>query len=85
MLGVFKIEQLVTDKQLNKAFQGTNFGKRTPRELIRNGILKHTCGYYTGHTIECVLKEIGLLTEKGKPTKIGKEYLYLAFEDGTSV
>lgn len=79
------VSDIVTDKQIEEAFKGTNFGARTPRELIRNGVLKCACGYYTGHTIGVILNELGLITEKGNPTRKGKEYLYHAFEDGTSV
>ena len=80
------IEEMVPDELLEKAFENTNFGSMTKRDLIRYGLLKVASGYYNGHTLKSILIELGLT----KPiyfglTKKGQQYLYEAFSNGTSV
>lgn len=79
------VNELVTDEQILKAFENTNFGAMHKRDLIRYGLLKVTCGYYNGHTLKHILIELGLTTQKLSITKKGKQYLYEAFSNGTSV
>lgn len=71
-----KEEELITDEQIEKAFENTNFGSAVPRELVKDSLLKLVCGYSSGHTIECIVKELSLVTKGGKITKKGQEYLY---------
>jgi len=82
-----RIFEIVTSEKLHDVFRGSNFGGiRTRRELLRNGLLKVATGYYTGHTIGMIMIELKLKTpSQNKLTKKGKEYLYLAFEDGADV
>jgi len=76
---VMKIEEIVSDEEMNKSFENTNFGDRQPRVMIKDGINKVVQGYATGYTIECILIELGL-TKKPRPRKIvitDKGYKYL--------
>ena len=74
-----KVEELITDEKMNKAFENTNFGGAKPRELMQDTLFKNVCGYHSGHTIECIVKELNLVTKKGKLTKKGQNYLYFSF------
>jgi hypothetical protein len=76
---------MITDEQIEKAFENTNFGSMTKRDLVRYGLLKVACGYYNGHTLKRILIELALVKENSTLTKAGKEYLYDAFSNGTSV
>jgi len=80
-LTAVELEKLVSSKDLEKAFGNSNFGDITKREVVRGTLLKYACGYYSGHTAKCIVKELGLITEKLTLTKKGKEYLYYAFAD----
>jgi len=50
-----------------------------------NSELKNACGYGSGSTAIAIVKELGLLTEGGKLSNRGKEYLYFAFDNGSNV
>lgn len=69
---------MITDDQVDKAFKNTNFGSAVPRELIQDSLLKTACGFHSGHTIECIVKELKLVTTKRKLTKKGQNYLYFS-------
>lgn len=77
------LETIITDEELNVAFTNTNFGDRSMRDLIKFGLLKVACGYATGHTIKCIMQELGLIgkshMKEGTLTKKGKEYLWECF------
>jgi tRNA(Ile)-lysidine synthase TilS/MesJ len=76
-----ELEKLVSEKKLEVAFGNSNFGDITKREVIKSTLLKYACGYYSGYTAKCIVKELGLITEKLSLTKKGKEYLYYSFAD----
>ena len=78
--------ELLSDDLIEKAFENTNFGSMTKRDLVRYGLLKVASGYYNGHTLKSILMELGLIhSQTGNITKLGKQYLYEAFSNGTSV
>jgi hypothetical protein len=82
-----KLEDLITDKKIEIAWGNADFGEylnANKRELINNTILKCVCGYYTGHTAECIVKELGLVTDKWELTNKGRAYLFTAFSKGKS-
>jgi len=73
------VEEIISDEEMNNAFHNTNFGSRTPRFMLKDGINKVVQGYATGYTIECVMLELGLIN-KSTPRKIsitdlGRKYL----------
>ena len=73
-----KAEKLITDKEITTAFGYANFGHtKTNRELINEGLAKHKAGYYTGHTMEVILTELGLISAPKKLTVMGEKYAKL--------
>lgn len=77
---------MITDEIIEKAFENTNFGSMSKRDLVRYGLLKVACGYYNGHTLKRILIDLALINEKSLTlTKEGKKYMYDAFSNGTSV
>ena len=81
-----KVEDLVTDEQINLAWGNANFGPDySRREIIANCLLKYASGYRTGHTAMCILQELGLLTQRRELSKRGKRYLFAAYSGGLSL
>ena len=78
----------MTAEEINKAFENTNFGGGTPEGHVKYGLLKVASGYTTGHTIKCILQELGLITKSlNHPlslTKKGQEYFYEIFKEAQS-
>tara|TARA_R110000765_G_C18541128_1_gene560965 strand:+ start:241 stop:489 length:249 start_codon:yes stop_codon:yes gene_type:complete len=73
-----KAQDLITDKEITVAFAYANFGKgKTQRELINEGLTQQKAGYHTGHTMQCILQELGLISEPLKLTVMGNKYLKL--------
>ena len=69
--------EIVTEEELKRSFEGTNFGSAEPRNVIFGTLLKRSCGYHSGYTAEQICIELGLITQTAKKlTKLGKEYLY---------
>ena len=62
---------IVTDEEIKKAFDGTNFGRADFRQLLNTSVLKKLVGYHCGHTITEIMKELGLIGKTEKPTKKG--------------
>ena len=73
-----KVEEIITDEQLDIAWGYANFGDRSKRDVLKFALLKTSCGYHNGHTANCIIKELGLIG-KHMLTKKGKEYLWEAF------
>lgn len=81
-------EEIITDEQIENAWGNSNFGEflnKNKRELVNNTILKCASGYHSGHTAQCIVRELGLVyAGKWGLTKRGREYLYEAFSNGKS-
>jgi hypothetical protein len=77
--------KIVSDEELNMSYANSNFGSYTPRDVVKGALLKCASGYHTGHTAKCIVSELGLVTKKWTLTKKGKQYLYYAFYNGTSI
>ena len=76
-MGIYKLDQA----EIDKAFEGTNFGNGfTNKERVYGGLLKAACEYYNGYTMHCILKELGLINEKGDTTAKGRSLLYDYFK-----
>ena len=72
----------ITEEVINKAFEGTNFGRNDYREFLGYSVLKKACGWHCGHTITTIMIEMGLITPKGlAPTKLGKMFLSDCYDD----
>lgn len=73
---------LIDDEQINAAFAGTNFGPNMKtatqrKKAVALACLKRVCDYSTGHTMACIMQEIGLTkTLHGKPTKAARRWMY---------
>lgn len=50
-----------TDIEIRAAFVGTNFGNHDPVVLVKNGLLGVACGYWNGHTLTMILKQLKLI------------------------
>jgi hypothetical protein len=72
-------EAIVTDAELEKAFQGTNFGHTNHRKLLEASVLKKAVGYHCGHTITTIMEQLGLIAKSGLPTKKGRQFLAHAY------
>lgn len=79
-----KPEEIVTDKELDAVIKDEHYLPNKPkREYIKFALLKIASGYANGHTIGCVLHELGLVVQNHlKLTKKGQEYLWACFSDG---
>ena len=71
----------LSDERISELFGYCNFGKIGETRQGRRGVmvecvLKLTCGFWDGHTIREICKEAGLLSEKGNPTKAGKQWAF---------
>jgi len=78
-----KLEKIISEIELKKAFGNSNFGNISNRDVLKSTLLKCASGYYSGHTAKCIVEELGLVTLKWTLTKKGKEYLYDAFSIGS--
>lgn len=73
----------VSDEEIIEAFHNTNFGMDGVvfwRKLLEQGCLKRLVPYHSGWTLTCILRNLGLTTEKDTLTVKGKKFLYAAFQ-----
>lgn len=72
----------ITDEVIQKAFEGTNFGRTDYREFLGYSVLEKACGWHCGYTITKIMIELGLITPKTHiPTKLGKMFLSDCYDD----
>ena len=69
-------------KEVNNAWGNSDFGYRSKLHVVRFALLKRASGYSNGHTADCILKELNMITEKLTLTKKGKYWLWEFFEKG---
>lgn len=74
-----ELRKLVTDEEIDKAWGNANFGSESKRDVIKDALLQLAGDFRTGHTAECILKELGLVGTNISLTKKGKRYLFYAF------
>lgn len=79
------VTDLVSDEEVESAFQNTNFGRTDFRGLLAQGCIKALAGWHQGHTITCILEELRLISwnrnaDKIKVTDKGRHYIWLAFK-----
>lgn len=76
-----ELKELVSDEKVEAAFEGTNFGSMTGREVIRDGCLKVAGAFYQGHTSKTILEELGLKDKNDNELTLkGRRYLYYAYD-----
>lgn len=78
------LEKEVTDEEIAKAFDGSNFGDRKPRDLLALSVLKKALHYHCGHTITEIMVQMGLTTPKGRVTERGRQFCYRELQLGRS-
>ena len=77
-----RIEDLITDEQIECHYCFTNFGVIEHREHLRTSLLKLACNYGFGSGTEYLLLDLKVIERKAKGlrlTALGREYLYLAY------
>ena len=80
---MYEPEKMVSDKELELVFMGTNFGTADKRKLVGECVWKVACGFMDGSTIKQICRELKLLNRKSDTlTKKGKRYLYGFTVDG---
>lgn len=84
------LPDLVTDDQMHEAFENTNFGHTDFRGLLAQGCIKALAGWHQGHTLTCILVELGLISwnrqsDKIKVTAKGNHYIWLSFKNRPGV
>lgn len=87
---VNSVTDLVSDEQMQAAFENTNFGHTDFRGLLAQGCIKSLAGWHQGHTLTVILDELKLIswnrqTDKIKVTAKGRHYIWLAFKNRPGV
>lgn len=67
-------------------FKGTNFGHTDYDSIVLEGLMKITCGYANGHTLNQILLRLGYImpSRSGKnltTTLLGERVLYSLYEN----
>lgn len=79
-----KNRTMITLEELSSVWGNANFGESRESDrmkLVKWGLMQINCEYSTGHTMWCILIELGLVTPKGNVTKRGKYCLWEFFRD----
>lgn len=57
---------LVSDEEVTRVHANANFGDLAPRAVVDEGVLKTLLGYSSGHTMECIVAEHGLVQQSSR-------------------
>ena len=74
----------VTDADIARSFDGTNFGRTDHKHLLALSVLKKALRYHCGHTITQIMVRMGLTTAMGHVTEKGRLFCYEALDAGRS-
>ena len=74
------VREIITDEEIEKVWGYADFGSISKRDVIANSLLKHACGWSTGHTASSILRELNLIGVNGSLKKRGRYYLFFAFK-----
>lgn len=72
---------IISDREIEIAFLGTNFGPVHHRKLLEVSVLKKLVDYRCGHTITCIMQGLDLIGKTGKVTKKGKLFVREAYHE----
>lgn len=73
--------KILTNDEIYREFEGTNFGRMDYRNLLAASVLKKLLGWHCGHTITCIMKKLKLVGKSEKVTKRGIQLLRDEFGD----
>lgn len=77
-----KPEEIISIEEIERVHGNANFGPMVSmRDVVNQGVLKCACGYHQGSTSRAIITEHGLIDDKYRLTKKGKEYLWAAFSN----
>ena len=71
--------EIISDAELYSFSENVDFGSQDLREVVETALLKTASDFHNGSTANWLLKQLGLITEKLKLTRKGKDYLFVAF------
>lgn len=80
-------QEIVSHEEIAAAAGNANFGSTPPAEVLKFALLQTACGFSTGHTVLCMMLELGLVKKHPLSTVIphltikGKNYLWACFGD----
>lgn len=66
---------IIPDIQIERVHANANFGVRTKRDVVREGVLKSAFGWHMGSTMRSIIREHGLSQKNGRLTQKGFRYL----------
>lgn len=66
----------LTDEVVNKAFEGTNFGRTDLRTILAETVMKRASGYHSGWTATTICMNLGLLSKSTRATKLGLTFAF---------
>ena len=79
---------MITDDQIDEAFDGTNFGpvvESNKRKHVALWVLKTGMGWHCGHTAVNVMLDLGLVSGgKRRVTEKGRRFCFDFFSDATA-
>ena len=76
------MKNILSDKEISAAFTNTNFGNRSHRKLLEQGVLKQLAGYRSGSTLTAIIINLKLISKKNKNVlSKGKRFLMESFYD----
>ena len=74
-----KIQEIITDSEIERVHGNANFGEMSKRAVIALGLLKCVCGFQQGSTSLAIITEHNLIAESYELTPKGRHYLWAAF------
>lgn len=74
-------EKMVTDSEIERAFDNADFGDLSNRDVVDSSVLKCASGWHQGFTAETISRDLGLITKNYRLTKKGQRYLWAAFSE----
>lgn len=83
-----EMKSIITTAEIERVHGNARFGNMDKREVVNQGLLKHACGFYQGHTSLQIITDHGLVNGKkrrGKLTRKGEAYLWAAFRTEPSI
>lgn len=67
----------LTEDEITKAFENTNFGTTDYRRLLAISVMKRALRYECGYTITRIMEKLNLIDMLNKaPTTRGREFCY---------